>query len=187
MANEKYVSRYKKLYNEEILPKLKEIIHCKNVNQVPRLEKIVVNVGIGEASRNVKLLDSVMKDLTTITAQKPRVCKARISVANFKLRAGMPIGAKVTLRGSRMWDFFDRLVNIAMPRIRDFRGADPDSFDGHGNYNLGLTEQIIFAEIEYDKVDAIRGMNITFVTTAETDENGLELLKAFGFPFAAKG
>ncbi|MCD6417382.1 50S ribosomal protein L5 [bacterium] len=178
--------RYKKIFNEEVLPKLKETLGAKNVFQVPRLEKIVVNVGIGEAARNVKLLDAVMNDLATITAQKPRVCRARKSIANFKLREGMPIGAKVTLRGARMWDFFDRLVNIAMPRIRDFRGADPDGFDGHGNYNFGIEEQIIFPEIEYDKVDAIRGMNITFVTTGETDEEGYELLKALGFPFKEK-
>ena len=186
MDNENYIPRYKNIYKDEVLPKLKETLGFKNVNRVPRLEKIVVNVGIGEAVKNVKLMGSVVKDLISITAQKPLVCKARKSIANFKLREGMPIGAKVTLRGARMWDFYDRLVNIAMPRIRDFRGAESDSFDGHGNYNFGIEEQIIFPEIEYDKVDAIRGMNITFVTTGNTDEEGYELLKALGFPFKAK-
>lgn len=186
MDSENYIPRYKKMFNEEIVPKLKEKLGYKNINQIPRLEKIVVNVGIGEAARNIKLLESVMNDLTTITAQKPCVCRARKSIANFKLRTGMPIGAKVTLRGARMWDFYDRLVNIAMPRIRDFRGADPDAFDGHGNYNFGIEEQIIFPEIDYDKVDAIRGMNITFITTAKTDEEGYELLKALGFPMRLK-
>ncbi|RKZ28144.1 50S ribosomal protein L5 [bacterium] len=186
MADEKYVPRFKKSYFEEVLPKLKEKFGYKNDNRVPRLEKIVVNVGIGEAARNSKLMNSVMADLITITGQKPKVCRARKSISNFKLREGMPIGAKVTLRGQRMWDFYDRLVSIAMPRIRDFRGANPDGFDGHGNYNFGVQEQIIFPEINYDKVDAIRGMNITFVTTAETDEEGRELLTYLGFPFKRK-
>ncbi len=183
MAEEKYVPRYKNIYQEQVVPKLQEQFGYKNVHQVPRLEKIVVNVGIGEAARNPRLLEAVMNDLSVITGQKPKVCRARKSISNFKLRAGMAIGAKVTLRGARMWDFFDRLVNIAMPRIRDFRGADPDGFDGRGNYNFGVQEQIIFPEIDYDKVDAIRGMNITFVTTAETDEEGFALLKELGFPF----
>jgi len=183
---EKYIPRYKIIFNEEVLPRLKEKFGYENDHRVPRLEKIVVNVGIGEAARNSKLLESVMADLLTITAQKPKVCLAKKSISNFKLRVGMPIGAKVTLRGARMWDFFDRLVNIAMPRIRDFRGANPDSFDGHGNYNIGIEEQIIFPEIDYDKVDAIRGMNITFVTTVDTDEEGFELLKELGFPFRSK-
>ncbi|MCD6531658.1 50S ribosomal protein L5 [bacterium] len=183
MAEEKYVPRYKKIYREEVVPRLREQFGYGNIHQVPALEKIVVNVGIGEAARNPKLLESVMNDLAVITGQKPRVCRARKSISNFKLRAGMAIGAKVTLRGARMWDFFDRLINIAMPRIRDFRGADPDGFDGRGNYNFGVQEQIIFPEIDYDKVDAIRGMNITFVTTAETDEEGYALLRELGFPF----
>ncbi len=186
MEREKYKSRYMVLFSEEIIPKLKNELGYTNIFQVPRLDKIVVNVGIGEASRNAKLMESVMRDLSTITGQKPMVCRAKKSIANFKLRQGMSIGAKVTLRGNRMWDFFDRLVNIAIPRIRDFRGLDPDAFDGHGNYNLGIQEQIIFPEIEYDKVDAIRGMNITFVTTAKTDEEGLLLLKSLGFPFRTK-
>lgn len=186
MANEKYIPRFKTLYKDEVVPKLKEKLGYPNTQQIPRLEKIVLNVGIGEAARNTKLLKSVVEELIIIAGQKPFVCKARKSIANFKLREGMPIGAKATLRGARMWDFYDRLVNIAMPRIRDFRGADPDAFDGHGNYNFGIVEQIIFPEIEYDKVEVVRGMNITFVTTAEADEDGYELLKAFGFPFRAK-
>jgi len=183
MADEKYVPRFKNTYFEEVLPKLKEKFGYKNDNRVPRLEKIVVNVGIGEAARNTKLLGFVVTDLITITAQKPKICKSKKSISNFKLREGMAIGAKVTLRSQRMWDFYDRLISIAMPRIRDFRGANPDGFDGHGNFNFGIQEQIIFPEINYDKVDAIRGMNITFVTTAESDEEGLELLYFLGFPF----
>ncbi len=186
MDEQEYIPRYKKIYNEQVIPKLMERFGYKNVHQVPRLEKIVVNVGVGEAARNSKLLEAVMRDLAVITGQKPKVCRARKSISNFKLRAGMAIGAKVTLRGKRMWDFYDRLVNLAMPRIRDFRGADPDGFDGHGNYNFGVEEQLIFPEIEYDKVEAIKGMNITFVTTAETDEEGYELLKELGFPFRRK-
>jgi large subunit ribosomal protein L5 len=183
---DKYVPRYRDIYKSDVLPKLKEKLGLANINEVPRLEKIVVNVGAGEGSRNIKMVEAVAKDITSITGQKPKICKSRISIANFKLREGMPIGVKVTLRGARMWDFFDRLVNIAMPRIRDFHGTKRDSFDGRGNYNYGLLEQIIFPEIEYDKVDAIRGMNITFVTSAQTDEKGYELLKALGFPFEQK-
>jgi len=186
MAEEKYIPRYKKIFFDEIVPKLKEELGYKNVYQVPRIEKIVVNMGVGEAARNSKILENAARDLEAITGQKPKVCKARKSISNFKVRKGMPIGLKVTLRGNRMWDFFDRLINIAMPRIRDFRGADPDGFDGRGNYNMGIDEQIVFPEIEYDKVDAIRGMNISIVTTSETDEEGYELLKALGFPFKRK-
>jgi len=186
MAAEKYVPRYKGIYAEQIVPKLVEKFSYPNINQVPKLEKIVVNVGVGEASRNAKVLDSVIADLRQITGQAPKVCRARISVSNFKLREGMAIGAKVTLRGFRMWDFFDRLVNIAMPRIRDFHGARADGFDGRGNYNLGVLEQIIFPEINFEKVDAIRGMNVTFVTSAQSDEEGKELLTLLGFPFEKK-
>jgi len=186
MAEEKYIPRYKKIFFDEIVPKLKEELGYKNVYQVPRIEKIVVNMGVGEAARNSKILENAARDLEAITGQKPKVCKAKKSISNFKVRKGMPIGLKVTLRGNRMWDFFDRLINIAMPRIRDFRGADPDGFDGRGNYNMGIDEQIVFPEIEYDKVDAIRGMNISIVTTSETDEEGYELLKALGFPFKRK-
>ncbi len=180
---EKYIPRYKKKYSEEIVSKLKEKIGYSNINQVPSLEKIVVNIGVGEASRNPKVLDSAIRDLRIITAQKPKICKAKKSVSNFKVREGMAIGVMVTLRGNRMWDFFDRLVNYTMPRIRDFRGLSTDGFDGRGNYNMGIDEQIVFPEIEYDKVDAIRGMNITFVTTAGSDEEGIELLRALDFPF----
>lgn len=183
---ERYVSRYKAIFAEKIVPKLMNELGYKNPHQVPKLEKIVVNIGVGQASRDEKILKSASNDLSAITGQKPKVCRARISVANFKIRAGMPIGVKVTLRGNRMWDFFDKLVNLAMPRIRDFRGANPDSFDGHGNYNLGLEEQVIFPEIEYDKVDAIRGMNVTIVTSAKNDEEAYNLLEALGFPFERK-
>ena len=186
MAEGKYIPRYRKIFFDEIVPKLKEELGYKNVYQVPRIEKIVVNMGVGEAARNSKILENAARDLEAITGQKPKVCKAKKSISNFKVRKGMPIGLKVTLRGNRMWDFFDRLINIAMPRIRDFRGADPDGFDGRGNYNMGIDEQIVFPEIEYDKVDAIRGMNISIVTTSETDEEGYELLKALGFPFKRK-
>lgn len=184
---ERYVSRYRTIFAEKIVPKLMSELGYKNPHQVPRVEKIVVNIGVGQASRDEKILKSASNDLMAITGQKPKVCRARVSISNFKIRAGMPIGVKVTLRGNRMWDFFDRLVNLAMPRIRDFRGANPDGFDGHGNYNLGLEEQVIFPEIEYDKVDAIRGMNVTIVTSAKNDNEGYKLLEALGFPFARKG
>jgi len=176
-------SRYIDIYKDEVVPKLIEHFKYGNVNQVPRINKIVVNIGVGEASRNAKLLDGGQAEIATITGQKAKVCKARKSVANFNLRKGMPIGAAVTLHGTRMFDFLDRLINIAIPRVRDFRGLDPNSFDGRGNYTMGVTEQIIFPEIDYDKVDQIRGMNITFVTSANTDEEAFELLSAFGFPF----
>lgn len=155
----------------------------KNVNEVPKLEKIVVNLGVGEAIGDAKKLDSAVNDLTTIAGQKPVVRRARKSISNFKLREGMAVGCSVTLRGDRMYEFLDRLINVAIPRIRDFRGIPAKSFDGRGNYTLGITEQIIFPEIDYDKIDKIRGMNITIVTTAKTDEEGFELLQAFGMPF----
>ena len=158
----------------------------KSVMQIPRLEKIVVNVGCSEARENAKVLDAVVSDLTTITGQKAVITKAKKSVANFKLREGMPIGAKVTLRGDKMWEFLDRLFNVALPRVRDFRGISADAFDGRGNYALGIKEQLIFPEIEYDKIDKIRGMDIVVVTTAQTDEEARELLKLVGAPFAGR-
>ncbi len=176
-------SRYIDIYKEDVVPKLVERFEYKNPNQVPKLKKIVVNMGVGAASRNSKLLESAHEEVSIITGQKTKVCKARRSIANFNLREGMAIGSSVTLRGNRMFDFLDRLINIAVPRIRDFRGLNPDSFDGRGNYTMGITEQIIFPEIDYDKVEQIRGLNITIVTSAETDEEGFELLSSFGFPF----
>lgn len=177
--------RLKEKYYKELAPKLKEELGIANVNDIPKLEKIVVNMGVGEAATNSKLIDAAVEDLRVITGQQPMICRAKKSIATFKLRAGMPIGAKVTLRGDRMYEFFDRLIAAAIPRIRDFRGLPANSFDGHGNYSMGVTEQIIFPEIDYDKVDRTRGMDITFVTTAKTDEEGKALLTAFGFPFAA--
>ena len=156
----------------------------KNVMQIPKLSKIVVNIGVGEAKENSKVLDSAVSDLEKITGQKPIVTKAKKSIANFKIREGMPIGCKVTLRGEKMYDFADRLINLALPRVRDFRGVNPNSFDGRGNYALGIKEQLIFPEIEYDKVDKVRGMDIIFVTTAQTDEEARELLTQFGMPYA---
>ncbi len=176
-------SRYSQLYKDEVIPKLVERFEYGNINQVPKIEKIVLNMGVGGASRNIKLLDSAMDELALIAGQRPRLCRARKSVANFALRKGTPIGASVTLHGERMYDFLDRLINIAIPRIRDFRGMSPDSFDGRGNYTLGITEQIIFPEIEYDKVDQIRGLNISIITSVNSDEEAFELLTAFGFPF----
>ena len=175
--------RLKTRYRSEILPALHEQFGFANVMQVPGLTKIVVNMGVGEAARDSKLIEGAVRDLTQITGQKPQVTKARKSIAQFKLREGMPIGARVTLRGDRMWEFLDRLVAIAIPRIRDFRGLNPGAFDGHGNYTLGLTEQLIFPEIDYDKVVKVRGMDITVVTTARTDDAGRALLIALGFPF----
>jgi len=175
--------RLKTKYSEEVAPKLKDDLALENAMQVPRLSKIVVNIGCGEAVADKKVIDAVVQDLATITGQQPKVNKARKSIANFKLREGMPIGASATLRGDRMWEFFDRLVAVAIPRIRDFRGLNPKSFDGSGNYTFGVTEQLIFPEIDYDKIDAVRGMDITIVTTAETDEQARALLDAFGFPF----
>ena len=177
------MSRLKENYENEIKNAMTEKFGYKNVMQIPRLEKIVINMGVGEAKENSKILESAVKDLTTISGQKPVVTKAKKSVANFKLREGMPIGCKVTLRGERMYEFADRLINLALPRVRDFRGVSAESFDGRGNYALGIKEQIIFPEIEYDKVDKVRGMDIIFVTTARTDEEARELLRLFGMPF----
>ena len=174
----------KKLYQDEVAPALMQKFGYKSTMQIPRLEKIVVNVGCSEARENAKVLDAVVNDLTTITGQKAVITHAKKSVANFKLREGMPIGAKVTLRGNKMWEFLDRLFNVALPRVRDFRGISADSFDGRGNYALGIKEQLIFPEIEYDKIDKIRGMDIVFTTTARTDEEAKELLTLLGAPFA---
>ncbi len=175
--------RFKEQYKAEVVPALMERFGYGNVNEVPRLEKIVVNMGVGEAAADIKQLDSAMADLATVTGQKPMVTRAKKSIAGFKIRQHMPIGAKVTLRGDRMWEFFDRLMSTAIPRIRDFRGLSANSFDGRGNYSMGVTEQLIFPEVDYDKVDRIRGMDITFVTSAKTDEEAKALLEAFSFPF----
>ena len=176
----------KKLYQDEVAPALMQKFGYKSTMQIPRLEKIVLNVGCSEARENAKVLDAVVSDLTAITGQKAVVTKAKKSVANFKLREGMPIGAKVTLRGNKMWEFLDRLFNVALPRVRDFRGISADSFDGRGNYALGVKEQLIFTEIEYDKNDKIRGMDIVVCTTAQTDEEARELLKLVGAPIATR-
>ena len=176
----------KKLYQDEVAPALMQKFGYKSTMQIPRLEKIVVNVGCSEARENAKVLDAVVSDLTAITGQKAVITKAKKSVANFKLREGMPIGAKVTLRGDKMWEFLDRLFNVALPRVRDFRGISADAFDGRGNYALGIKEQLIFPEIEYDKIDKIRGMDIVMCTTAQTDEEARELLKLVGAPFAGR-
>ena len=173
-------------YQEEVAPALMQKFGYKSTMQIPRLEKIVINVGCSEARENAKVLDAVVSDLAAITGQKAVVTKAKKSVANFKLREGMPIGAKVTLRGNKMWEFLDRLFNVALPRVRDFRGISADSFDGRGNYALGVKEQLIFPEIEYDKIDKIRGMDIVVCTTAQTDEEARELLKLVGAPFATR-
>ena len=177
------MSRLKDLYKDEIVDAMIKKFGYKNILEVPKLDKIVINMGVGEAKENAKVLDTAIKDLETITGQKAVVTRAKKSVANFKLREGMPIGCKVTLRGEKMYEFTDRLVNLALPRVRDFRGVNPDAFDGRGNYALGIKEQLIFPEIEYDKVDKVRGMDIIFVTTAETDEEARELLTLFGMPF----
>lgn len=171
------------VYRQKVVPALQKEFGYKNVMQVPRLEKIVVNTSIKEATQNVKVLETAAEELGLITGQKPQVRRARKSIANFKLRAGVPIGARVTLRGQRMWEFLDRLINVALPRVRDFRGINPRAFDGRGNYALGLTEQIIFPEINYDRVSKVTGMNISFVTTANSDAEGKALLAAFGMPF----
>ena len=178
------MTRLKKKYNEEIAPALMKKFEYKSPMEIPRLEKIIVNVGCGEARDNAKVLDAVVKDVTTITGQKAVVTKAKKSVANFKVREGMPVGVKVTLRQDQMWEFIDRLFNIALPRVRDFRGISADAFDGRGNYALGLKEQLIFPEIEYDKIDKIRGMNVVICTSAKTDEEAKELLELIGAPFA---
>ena len=175
--------RLKEKYRDEVVGSLMEKFDYSNVNQVPRLEKIVVNMGVGGATQDSKLLDAAVEDLTTITGQKPMITRAKKSIASFRLRAGMPIGAKVTLRGDRMWEFMDRLLSTALPRIRDFRGIKATSFDGRGNYSLGVDEQLIFPEIDYDKVSQVRGMDVTFVTTADTDDEARALLDAFKFPF----
>ncbi len=175
--------RMKDKYREEVVPALKEGFNYKSVMQVPNIKKIVVNVGMGEALQNSKYLDAAVGDIMKITGQKPVITRARKSIATYKLRAGNPIGVKVTLRGNRMWDFFDRLVGIALPRQRDFRGISPNSFDGRGNYTLGLREQLVWSEIDYDKIDKVRGMEITIVTSANTDEEGRQLLSLLGMPF----
>ena len=177
------IPRIKEKYEKESVPALKKRFGYKNVMQVPKLEKIVVNVGMGDAVQNAKLMEAVSADLGAIAGQRPVVRRAAKAISNFKLKAGMPIGCMITLRKARMYEFFDRLVNVAIPRVRDFRGISPNSFDGRGNYNLGIGEQIIFPEIDYDKVEKIKGMNITIVTTAKTDEEGFELLKGLGMPF----
>ncbi len=178
------MARLKDYYKNDVAPALMKKFEYKSVMQIPKLEKIVVNVACGEATQNSKMIDAVVADLTKITGQKPVVCRARKSVANFKLREGMPIGAKVTLRGEMMYEFLDRFFNVALPRVRDFRGISADSFDGRGNYAVGLKEQLIFPEIDYDKIDKLRGMDIAIITTANTDEEGRELLKLMGAPFA---
>jgi large subunit ribosomal protein L5 len=175
--------RLKELYAEQVVPTLQKEMGYQNIMEVPRLEKIVVNIGLGEALENAKALDAAMQDMATITGQKPIIRRARKSIASFKVREGNPIGIKTTLRGNRMWDFLDRLCNIALPRQRDFRGISPDSFDGRGNYSLGLREQLIFPEIDYDSIDKIRGFEVTIVTTAQTDEEGFQLLRHLGMPF----
>ena len=177
------MARIKDLYEKEVAPALMNKFSYKSVMQIPQLDKVVINVGCGEARDNPKVIDSIISDLMQITGQRPIVCKAKKSVANFKLREGMNIGVKVTLRGDRMYEFVDRLFNVALPRVRDFRGINPNSFDGHGNYSLGITEQLIFPEIDYDKIDAIRGMNISITTTAKTDVEAKALLAGFNFPF----
>ena len=177
------MSTMKTLYTNEVAPALFKKFGYKSTMQTPKLDKIVINIGLGEAKENAKVIDAAMSDLTKITGQKPVVTKAKKSIANFKLRQGMNIGVKVTLRGDKMYEFIDRLFNVALPRVRDFRGINPNAFDGRGNYSLGIKEQLIFPEIEYDKIDKIRGMDVIFVTTAKTDEEGRELLTLMGAPF----
>jgi large subunit ribosomal protein L5 len=183
---EQYVPRLKVRYRDELVPRLKDELGLVNVMQVPRVEKVVVNMGVGEALKDARVLDAAVEDLTTITGQRPVITKARKSIAGFKLREGQAIGVKVTLRGDRMWEFLDRLISLALPRIRDFRGLDAKAFDGHGNYTFGVTEQLIFPEIDYDKVLKVRGMDITIVTTAHDDDEGRALLLALGFPLAVE-
>jgi large subunit ribosomal protein L5 len=179
--------RLKTRFEQELMPQLQQELALANVMEVPRLEKIVINMGVGKATQQRSLLDGAVTDLTIITGQKPLVTKAKKSIASFKLREGNEIGAKVTLRGTRMWEFYDRLVSLAIPRIRDFRGMPPNQFDGSGNYTFGLTEQLVFPEIDYDKIDTVRGMNVTIVTTAKTDDQGRALLRVLGFPFRRDG
>ena len=177
-------NRMREFYNKEVVPAMIKKFSYKNVMEVPKIEKIVINMGVGEAKDNPKVLESAVADLTTISGQKPVITKARKSIANFKIRDGMPIGCKVTLRGDKMYDFADRLISLALPRVRDFRGVAANSFDGRGNYSLGIKEQLIFPEISYDKIDKVRGMDVIFVTTAKTDEEAKELLTLMGMPFA---
>jgi len=186
MAEKTYAPRLKVRYRDELVPALKETLGLGNVMEVPRVEKVVLNMGVGDALKDGRMLDAAVEDLTTIAGQKPVVTKARKSIAGFKLREGNAIGVKVTLRGDRMWEFLDRLISLALPRIRDFRGLSPDAFDGHGNYTFGVTEQLIFPEIDYDKVLKVRGMDITIVTTARSDDEGRALLAAMGFPLAGE-
>jgi large subunit ribosomal protein L5 len=185
-VSDQYTPRQKARYRAELRPQLQQELRLANIMQVPGLDKIVVNMGVGDSDKDGRMLDAALTDLQVITGQKAVVTKARKSIAGFKLREGMAIGAKVTLRGDRMWEFLDRLVSLALPRIRDFRGLDPRAFDGHGNYTLGVTEQLIFPEIDYDKVVQVRGMDITIVTTAHADDEGRALLTALGFPFAGQ-
>ena len=186
-ARASYAPRLKVLYEQELRPRLKDELHCGSVMEVPRLQKITLNMGVGEAKTDAKQLDSAIDELTTISGQRAQVRRARKSVAQFKIREGMPIGAKVTLRGARMYEFLDRLISIALPRIRDFRGLNPNSFDGRGNYSLGIREQIIFPEIDYDSINQIRGLDVAITTTATTDDQARALLNALGFPFSADG
>jgi large subunit ribosomal protein L5 len=185
-ATETYTPRLKRLYEEELRSSLKDELGLKTVMQVPRIEKVTLNMGVGEAKTDAKQLDSAIEELTTIAGQRAQVRKARKSIAGFKIREGMPIGARVTLRGARMWEFIDRLISIALPRIRDFRGLNPGSFDGRGNYSLGIREQIIFPEIDYDQIASIRGLDVAITTTAESDDQARALLSALGFPFAGE-
>ena len=180
-------ARLKAQYEDDIRPKMMEQFSYSSTMEIPRIEKITLNMGVGEAKQNAKLLDEAVEQLATIAGQRPAITRARTSIAQFKLREGMPIGAKVTLRGARMWEFLDRLTSVALPRIRDFRGINPDGFDGRGNYNLGLREQVIFPEIDYDKVDKVRGLNVTITTSAKTDEAARALLGYLGMPFRAEG
>lgn len=177
----------KERYQKEIVPDLEKALNIQNPMEVPRVQKVVVNIGVGEALDNARALDAAVEDITTITGQKPIITKARKSIANFKLREGRAIGVKVTLRGERMWSFLDRLMNIALPRVRDFRGISPDSFDGRGNYTLGLREQLVFPEISYDQIDKLRGLEVTIVTTARSDDEGRQLLRMLGMPFKKEG
>ena len=178
------MARLKEIYDSEIVAKMKEKFGYTNPMQVPKLDKIVVNMGVGEAKENVKVLESAVRDMEIITGQKAVITKSKKSIANFKIREGMPIGCKVTLRGEKMYEFADRLINLALPRVRDFRGVNPNGFDGRGNYSMGIKEQLIFPEIEYDKIDKVRGMDVIFVTTAKTDEEARELLRLFNMPFS---
>jgi len=178
-----YEPRLRKKYKDEIIPQLMKDFSFRNIMQVPKLERVIINMGLGEAVQNAKLIESAVEELTAIAGRKPIITRAKKSIASFKLREGMPIGVMVTLRGEQMYDFVDRLVSIALPRTRDFKGISPKAFDGRGNYTLGIREQIVFPEINYDKIDRIKGMNVTFVTTAETDEQGRALLKSLGMPF----